>query len=327
MPRARGHLQRFFSDTSWTVDDDVALAAAVGPGTGWFTDALEPDLVVSFGWRGGRFKVDVEFTSDAETAAEETTADAAPAHSRTLGDTFDDTMVMEVGGLPTEVRFLTGPGTGGNATVGRTSPGTDARVVALFDRFPDVMSVQLAPGIVAVTIADAEHWHEVLLPLFDEVRSGFVPERPPVPDRQLERARAELGDIRPDDRGLAKLISAASSPDAAQRRVAVARFEGGDITAARGPWTAALDDQSRAVRRAAARAMAYARRSELRDLLERALDDKDACVRYYGLRGLAAIAPSTGVDPSLTKIEKRRHDDDLRVRVAAAWARVGQTPP
>ncbi len=265
--------------------------------------------------------------AEAEPIAGEPTVDGAPAHPRTLGDTFDDPMVMEPGRHPTDVRFVTGPGTGGNTNASRSAPGTDARVVALFDQFPDITAVQLGAALVAVTIGDAERWHDVLLPLFDAVKAAFVPERPPVADRQLQRARAELGQLLPADRDVAKLLDASSSPDAAVRRVAVARLEGGDVRTVRGAWTAALDDQSRAVRRAAARAIGYTRRPELRDLLERALDDKDACVRYYALRGLAAIAPAGSMDPSLTKIEHRRQDDDLRVRVAAAWARVGQTPP
>jgi hypothetical protein len=33
--RARNQLRAFFSDAPWTVEDDAALSAVVGPGAGW----------------------------------------------------------------------------------------------------------------------------------------------------------------------------------------------------------------------------------------------------------------------------------------------------
>ena len=60
--RATAQLRRFFSDGSWSVEDDAALAAAVGPGSGWFEDELDPELTLEFGWRGGAFRADVRYT-------------------------------------------------------------------------------------------------------------------------------------------------------------------------------------------------------------------------------------------------------------------------
>jgi HEAT repeat protein len=56
--------------------------------------------------------------------------------------------------------------------------------------------------------------------------------------------------------------------------------------------------------------------------LERALDDKDPCVRYYALRGLARI----GVNQSEPQVDRRRKDEDPRVRLAAAAAIQNRTP-
>jgi hypothetical protein len=52
---------------------------------------------------------------------------------------------------------------------------------------------------------------------------------------------------------------------------------------------------------AAIRAMAHVARPDLRLLFERALADKDACVRYYALRGLAQI----GVARAEPSVERR----------------------
>jgi hypothetical protein len=54
--RATAQLRRLFSDGSWSAEDDAALAAAVGPGTGWYEEELDPGLSVAFGWRGGAFR-------------------------------------------------------------------------------------------------------------------------------------------------------------------------------------------------------------------------------------------------------------------------------
>jgi HEAT repeat protein len=118
------------------------------------------------------------------------------------------------------------------------------------------------------------------------------------------------------------LLDATSSPDAAFQALAVERLEFVDPNLVTKPWTRALDDSSRAVRRAALRAMSHAARPDLRLLYERALSDTDACVRYYALRGLAQI----GVGRAEQTVDRHRNDDDLRVRYAARAARTGQVP-
>jgi HEAT repeat protein len=68
--------------------------------------------------------------------------------------------------------------------------------------------------------------------------------------------------------------------------------------------------------------MAHASRPDLRGLFERALADKDACVRYYGLRGIAQI----GVGRADQSVDRRKRDDDVRVRLAAQAALDGRIP-
>jgi len=51
------HLKRFFSTAPWTEADDAALAAVVGPGAGSEQVVLAPDLLLTWGWVGDRFRV------------------------------------------------------------------------------------------------------------------------------------------------------------------------------------------------------------------------------------------------------------------------------
>jgi HEAT repeat protein len=102
----------------------------------------------------------------------------------------------------------------------------------------------------------------------------------------------------------------------------MAKLETADPIVVQKPWTRALDDSSRSVKRAAIRAMAHVSRPDLRLLFERALADKDACLRYYGLRGLSPI----GVGRADQSIERRKRDDDIRVRMAAQAAVEGRLP-
>jgi hypothetical protein len=323
--RARTHLWRFFSEGPWSVEDDAGLSAVVGPGEGWNEDELAPGIRLGYGWRAGVFKVDVN--ADAAPADGVDAADQGPrlaVHERTLGDTFEEAVVIEIGRNPAELRFTTGPGsTGASGKFSRDEQGNSAGVAALFREFPDIEHVRIDRGVVSITVGDASRWNDVLLQVFDTVNEAFVPPRPNPPDRQYERAIKEIGllDVN-NPRDLARVLDACTSPDAAFRRLAVAMLELADPIVVQKPWTRALGDSSRAVRRAAIRAMAHVARDDLRALFERALADRDACVRYYGLRGIAPI----GVGRADQSVEKAKRDDDVRVRMAALAAVDGRVP-
>jgi hypothetical protein len=327
--RARAQLRRFFSEGPWTVEDDAGLSGLVGPGEGWTDEELAPGIRLGYGWRSTHFKVEV----DADPLPAEPSAGVAepaaahsvvPPHERTLGDTFEEFVVIEAGRNPAEVRFATGPlttGKGGRFT--RDDQGTSAAVAALFREFDEIEIVRLELGSVSVALRDPESWHTVLLGVFDTVTSAFVPPRVIQPDRAYERAVAEIGALDlASPRDLARLLDATSSPDPAFRRLAAAKLEIADPLLVAKPWTHSLDDSSRAVRRAAIRAAAHVARPDLRLLFERALSDKDACVRYYALRGLSQI----GVGRADQSVERRTLDDDLRVRFAAEAALAGRLP-
>ena len=68
------------------------------------------------------------------------------------------------------------------------------------------------------------------------------------------------------------------------------------------------------MRRSVVDAVAGTGRQELRPLLEEALDDVDAWVRWKALRGIAELGPA----PSRTAVESRVADPDFRVRLEAA---------
>ncbi|MGH9178824.1 MAG: HEAT repeat domain-containing protein, partial [Acidimicrobiales bacterium] len=81
-------------------------------------------------------------------------------------------------------------------------------------------------------------------------------------------------------------------------------------------WARLVADPSRVVRRAAVDAVVGARRQDLRPLLESALGDADAWVRWKALRGLAEL----GSGPSAPAIERLLQDPDFRVRLEAGAA-------
>ena len=327
--RARAQLRRFFSEGPWTVEDDAGLSGVVGPGEGWTDEELAPGIRLSYGWRFGSFKIDVQADDEPEAASANGATDAAPApvvppHERTLGDTFEEFVIIEAGRTPTELRFATGPIMGGKAgRFTREEQGSWAAVAALFREFDTIEIVRVELGAVSVTLGNPEQWRDILLRVFDTITTAFVPPRAVAPDRAYERAVKEIGALDvTNPRDLARLLDATSSPDSAFRTLAAAKLELADPLLVAKPWTHSLEDSSRAVRRAAIRAMAHVARPDLRLLFERALGDKDACVRYYALRGLAQI----GVGRADQSVERRKMDDDLRVRFAAQAALDGRVP-
>jgi hypothetical protein len=328
--RARSQLRAFFSDHPWTVEDDAGLSALVGPGSGWTDDDLAPGVKLGWGWRGGTFKVDVAVATDilAATPVAEKGADAEvvrlPVHERCLGDTFEDSLVVEGGRAPDELRFAIPPGAARG--VGRYTPeepGDNPGVAALLLEVEEIESVRIEMGYITVTIAHEAQWPAHFLRIFDLIKLHFSPPRVVAPDRQYERALAELGPLDASSpRDVARILDAVTSPDAAHRRVAVAKLENADTLIVQKPWTRAMEDSSRAVRRAAIRAASYKGGDESRLIFERALTDKDACVRYYALCGLARI----GVGRADQSVQRRLRDDDIRVRMAATAALERQIP-
>jgi len=134
---------------------------------------------------------------------------------------------------------------------------------------------------------------------------------------RLEQAWRDLGSLRPaepDD--VAQVRAAVRSDDSSRRQVAASLLREADADAAADEWARLATDPVRAVRRAVADAMVDVDRQALRPLLEAALADTDAWVRWKVLRGLAQL----GAASSRKAIMACSDDPDFRVRLEAAAA-------
>jgi hypothetical protein len=332
-------LKRFFSDGAWTADDDEALADIVGAGTGGGSRELEPGLVLTWTWEEGRFRLRVESDARGDDRRAPANADHATA-ARDLGQTFDGAVVPEATPSPRTIRFATPPLEGGAARnyESAAAASADARAARLFGDFDEVTNVLVGPDFVAVTIGRPDRWEQLLEPILREVTSEFAGNTPlergestspaetgparaiPSEDetrapRRLERAWADLGALRadrPDD--LERVLAVCGDAEPARRQVAAALLVDAPPDAAAGAWADLVGDPSRAVRRSAVDAIAGAEQQELRPLLERALGDTDAWIRWKALSGIGAL----GADPSRAAIDIVAEDPDFRVRLEAA---------
>jgi hypothetical protein len=328
-------LKQFFSHAAWTDDDDRALAEIVGTGSGGGSHELEPGLTLAWTWEGGRFRLRVESDAPDARAAHESPGNAD--HATDLGETFDGAVVPEATPSPRTIRFATPPLHAGVARNYDSAEAAvaDAHAARIFGEFDAVTNVLVGPDFVAVTIARPDRWEELLEPILRAVTREFVavagsaaestagtraPARAAVSEdntrapRRLERAWADLGALRadrPDD--LERILAACGDPDPARRQVVAALLAEAPPDAAAPAWAMLLGDSSRAVRRSAVDAIAGAERQELRPLLERALADTDAWIRWKALSGIGAIGP----EPSRAAIAGVAQDPDFRVRLEA----------
>ena len=338
-------LKRFFSSEPWGPADDEALAAAVGPGEGTWRRALDADLTLEYGWDAGRFGVRV--TSGASPAA---SIGAGPAGADRSSDdllaaSFDGPVVPEATPNPRTIRFQVGPIHDGPSKWYESAERArdDAAAARLFDEFDAVANVLVGPDFVAVGLHRPNDWERLLLPVLAVVAEEFAspggggdtgPPRvmggpagaggvgggPADAGRRLSRlqqAWRELRSLRPaDPADLAAVRAAAASDDAARRQVAASLLREGDAEVAAADWARLAADPVRSVRRAAVDAMVDVGRPELRPVLEAALGDADAWVRWKALRGLSELGPG----PSREAIAVHAADPDFRVRLEAAAA-------
>jgi hypothetical protein len=246
---------------------------------------------------------------------------------------------------PRTIRFATPPLHTGPSRVydsATASGDDDPRVARLFRAFDDVTNVLVGPDFVAVTIARPNRWSTLLgsmlrvvteeftargahdasepaLPARTLARAGSQEQDARAP-RRLERAWSELGALRADRPDqLERILAAANDAEPARRQVAAALLVDASPEAATRVWEGLLGDASRAVRRSVVDAVAGTGRQGLRPLLEEALDDVDAWIRWKALRGIAELGP----EPSRAAVEARAADPDFRVRLEAARVLAG----
>ncbi len=331
-------LKHFFSSEPWTESDDQALATAIGPGTESGSHELAPGLVMQWDYPEGRFRLRV--VGDVSGVADARDSGAPSDTGADLGATFEGDVVPEATPSPRTIRFATPALHEGPSRVyeARTAP-DDPRVARVFEEFDDVTNVLVGPHFVAVTIKTPGRWEAVLAPMLHVVDEEFGGERPsnrvepgpsvtrPAaspdetrPPRRLQRAWADLGALRveePED--LERILGASRDDDPARRQVAAAILADAPADAAATAWRRLVDDTSRAVRRSAVDAVAGAVRPELRPLLEHALHDSDAWIRWKALRGIGSI----GADPSREAVVVCAEDPDFRVRLEAGRVLTG----
>jgi hypothetical protein len=272
--------------------------------------------------------------------------DSNSSENRDLAETFDGVVVPEATPSPRTIRFATPPLHTGPSRVydsGTASGDDDPRVARLFGAFDDVTNVLVGPDFVAVTIARPNRWSTLLGSMLRVVTEEFTgrgaqqASEPPPPltrtvartdsqeqdaraPRRLEHAWSELGTLRADRPDqLERILAAANDAEPARRQVAAALLADAPPEAAIRAWEGLLGDASRAVRRNVVDALAGTGRQELRPLLEEALDDVDAWIRWKALRGIAELGPES----SRAAVEARGADPDFRVRLEAAQVLTG----
>lgn len=339
-------LKRYLSIGPWGPEDDDALAAAVGPGDGWWRRDLDADLALEFGWVDGRFGVAAVLRAGDGGAPPRPAAPVATG----LDATFDGPVVPEATPNPRTIRFGFGhPIHDGpsrwfdSAAAAETT--NDPRVVRLFRDFDRVANVLVGPDFVAVGLRRPNDWEDLLAPVLAVVTEEFADpeeERGGMPSgaadgppwlagrrpaasageagrrlTRLDQAWHDLGSLRPADAAdLAVVVAAANGTDPFRRQVAANLLREADPATAAEEWARLVADPARGVRRATVDAMVDAKRDELRPLLEAALGDADAWVRWKALRGLAELGPA----PSRDAISPMADDPDFRVRLEAAAA-------
>ncbi|MGI8686201.1 MAG: NifU N-terminal domain-containing protein, partial [Acidimicrobiales bacterium] len=257
-------LKRYFSSQDWTSSDDEALADAIGPGGGWWTEALDDGLTLGFGWEGTRFRLQLS----AAGAPAQPPAGPGPAG---LEATFDGPIAPEATPNPRSLVFRTGPLHDGDSRSYRSAEeaADDPRVARLFDRFPDLATALVARDFVALTLRRADRWEALLAPVLAAVTDEFAGAGPvagpppclpggatadvtgasiqgpaggPAPaggrrETRLDRAWRELGGLRADDAAdLDRILAAAADEDLSRRQVAAELVGAGPPDGERRGW-------------------------------------------------------------------------------------------
>ena len=203
--------------------------------------------------------------------------------------------------------------------------GTDPRIAAAFAASPSLTKISDRRGHAHRHASTTPpHWADELLPLVDAVAAAVH-----AAARRARRSSTRTGAFRAGR--VAAPTALATWPASSTRRPRpTLRSAASRSSASRAPTPRSPSGRGRA--RSTTRHVPCAAppcgcspnagRSETRDLLERALADGDACVRYYAVRGLYAIGPSA----SIAALHHRRADTDPRVKIAAEAATEGRPP-
>jgi hypothetical protein len=285
----------------------------VGPGNGWWRHELDEDLELEFGWREGAFRIELSSPDGAASVVAQPTPN------------------------PRTMRFVTGPIHDGPSRWYESATDVDdPRVAELFAAFDDVENVLVGPDFVAVGLRRPDRWPPLLAEVTSYVEAQFIASAPtreiidttePVrpggsagargQPRGVERAWKKLGQLRASDPAdLDQIVATLSSPDVGERQVAARLIADAETPVAYAAWDRLLNDSSRSVRRATIDVIVDANDAALRPLLERALLDGDAWIRWKAVVGLVEL----GIEPSRDAVVALAHDTDFRVRLEVTRA-------
>lgn len=336
LPVLKNLLKVFFSDQPWTAHHETQLADLVGDVGGYWTHTLSNGATLQHGMVDGRYLLSIS-------------GGEAEQHGL-FNRLFTGPIVPEATPNPRHIRFPLGGAPGPSVFYQRGDEDLDPRIERLFED-PEVTDVLVAPDFVAVGLTRAELWESSIDRLLEEVTTAFqvrgeAPESDaPTRDElvsandasiasgRLSSGSKSAGDasvdlhlLDPDkDSSRSILLAALDDDDPRRRRLALATVGNSvDQAFVRQTLSKAWVDRSRIVRRTAVDVAADNASEWVRPLLERALDDDDAWIRWKALRGLVDIGPEASIDP----IKARDNDPDFRVRLEAHTAlRITDTSP
>lgn len=306
-------LKRFFSPQPWTEADDDALAALTTPHVEdrWWDHELGGGIVLGYGLDGGRFAM--------------TVAGAGAAPPSLFDRAFDGPVIPEATPHPRKVRFAIGGAPAPGEWYRRGDPVDDGRVRRVFAE-PDVTDVMVAGDFVTVGIDRS--WEDRLEPILALVTELYGSDAAlEAPERTRDELLAEAGHAghaASDELHLldpngpahqARLTAALDEESAAVRRVAVAILAEADDPAIRDPAIRrGLDDGSLRVRRMALDAAGDTGDESFRTVFEEAaLGNPDAWSRWRAVKALGDL----GVEASREILKTAVSDDEFRVRFEA----------
>ncbi len=319
-------LKQIFSEADWTADDAAALSDLVAPhlDEGWWEHDLGDGLVLTHGIDDGRYLL---FVTGAATDADPGLFDRV----------FEGPVKPEPTPHPRKVKFAIGGTPAPGVWYQRHDPEapTDQRVATLF-REPDVSDVMVAGDFVTIGLDRGSSWEDRLDDLLAVVAELFATEATAqAPARTRDELLAEgrstgpggTDDVAPVDvtdlhlldpslpHARQRLTTALDDPDARIRRIAVAVLAESESADERhGAITRGYADPSRIVRRTAIDTAADLEDPAFRPILETALEDNDAWIRWKAVRTLGEIDP----EPSRDHITKLADDPDFQVRFEVA---------
>lgn len=318
-------LKVFFSERPWTVEHEEQLADLVGDVGGYWTHTLSNGATLEHGMVNGKYRLRIS-------------GGEAEPHML-FNRLFTGPIVPEATPNPRHIRFPLGGAPGPSVFYQRGDDNLDPRVKALFED-QNVTDVLVAPDFIAIGLTRAHLWESSIDRLLEEVTTAFEV-RGEAPDSNAPtrdelvyandasgaskrqsttaardaNANIDLHLLDPDeDSSRSVLLTAFGDDDPRRRRLALATIgNSDDQSLVQMVLAEAWSDPSRIVRRTAVDVAADNGSEWVRPLLERALGDEDAWIRWKALRGIVDIGPMASVD----RINAMVNDPDFRVRLEA----------